>query len=101
MSDDETQLADKISAVVASDVRVRFQGKVPRRRELRQAILESLGTLISEPALSYSATPATRTYSRLQSCANPELARDASGSNYGRGFGGLDANSRTRSDRIP
>ena len=76
MRNDETKLADEIAAVVASDITTRFQGEVPPQRELREAVLESLATLISEPRFVVErATPATQTCSGSRSCANGNKAR--------------------------
>jgi hypothetical protein len=50
MSSNEAKLADEVSAVILSDLRIKFQGKgAPTQREVREAILESARTLISDP----------------------------------------------------
>jgi hypothetical protein len=50
MPKEETKLADEIAAVIISDIRVRFKGnEALTNRELREAILESARTLISDP----------------------------------------------------
>jgi hypothetical protein len=50
MSSNKTKLADEIAAVIISDIRVRLKGnEALTNRELREAILASARTLISDP----------------------------------------------------